>query len=229
MHGREIGVTAMREGAQQVQRRRRLAIGLDLAARIRDARFRREVVAVDDVAAIARQFDIAPLLGRRRARLGELAGDAPDLHHRRAAGEGQHHRHLQKDAEEVADVVRPMLGEAFGAVAALQQESLAGANARQLLFQVAGLACKNQRRKARQLLLHGRKGRLVRVIRHLHDGLFAPAIGRPTLGHIRYSCGPRLLPGRHLHWPPYSGTRFKPPCPRAGRISGRHCPPFSPR
>ena len=126
MHGREIGVAALREGAQQVQRRRRLPIGLDLPARIGNARFRGELDAVDDVAAIARQFDAVPLLGRRRARLGELAGDAADLHHRRAAGKGQHHRHLQEDAEEVADVVRAMFGEAFGAVAALQQEGLAG-------------------------------------------------------------------------------------------------------
>ena len=150
----------MREGAQQVQRRGRLPIGLDLPARIGNARFRRELDAVDDVAAIARQFLAVLLLGRRGARLGELSGDAADLHHRRAAGEGQHHRHLQKDAEEVADVVGAVLGEALGAITALQQESLASRDARKLLLQVAGLACKNQRRKRRKLLLDGRQARL---------------------------------------------------------------------
>ena len=97
------------------------------------------------------------LLGRRGARLGELAGDAADLHHRRAAGKGQHHRHLQEDAEEVADVVGAVLGEALGAVAALQQESLARGDARQRLLQLARLACKNQRRKGRKLLLDRRQ------------------------------------------------------------------------
>ena len=45
------------EGAQQVQRRRRLAVGLDQPLRVGLARFRRELHAVDDVAAIGRQGD----------------------------------------------------------------------------------------------------------------------------------------------------------------------------
>jgi hypothetical protein len=49
-----------------------------------------------------------------------LPGDAADFHHRHRAGIGQHHRHLQKDAEEIADVVGAMFGKALGAVAALQ-------------------------------------------------------------------------------------------------------------
>ncbi len=40
------------------------------------------------------------------------------------AGKRQHHRHLQEDAEEIADVVGAVFGKAFGAVAALQQERL---------------------------------------------------------------------------------------------------------
>ena len=63
------------------------------------------------------------------------------------AGEGQHHRHLQEDAEEVADVVRAMLGEALGAIAALQQEPVTGSDGSKLLLQLARLTCKNQRRK----------------------------------------------------------------------------------
>jgi hypothetical protein len=60
-----------------------------------------------------------------RARLGELAGHAANLHHRLLAGEGHHHRHLQQHAEGVADVVGMELGEAFRAIATLQQERLA--------------------------------------------------------------------------------------------------------
>ena len=78
-----------------------------------------------------------------------------------------------------------VLGEAFGAIAALQQEGLAGADARQRFLQAARLTCKNQRRKARKLLLDRRQRGLVRIIRHLHDGFAAPAIGRPTLHHLK--------------------------------------------
>ena len=38
VHVLEVGIAALREGAQQVQRRRRLAVGLELALRIGHAR-----------------------------------------------------------------------------------------------------------------------------------------------------------------------------------------------
>jgi hypothetical protein len=77
---------------------------------VRDARRRRELGAVDDVAAIDRQLLAVALLDRGGARLGELAGNAADLHHRRRGRIGEHHRHLQEQAEEIADVVGAMLG-----------------------------------------------------------------------------------------------------------------------
>ena len=119
MHAAEIGVAALREGTQQVQRRGRLPIGLDLAARIGRARGGGEVVAVDDIAAIARQFDTAALFHRRGARLGELPGDAADFHDRQRGGKGQNHRHLQEHAEEIPDIVGAVLGEAFRTIAAM--------------------------------------------------------------------------------------------------------------
>ena len=171
MHIVDRGIAALGEGAQQIERRRRLPIGLDLPPRIGDARFRRERDVVDDVAAIARQFDAVDLLDRRGARLGELPGDAADLHHRHGAGIGQHDRHLQEDAEEIADVVGAVLGEAFGAVAALQQEGLARGYPRQRLFQVAGLACKNQRRKRGKLRLDIGQCLGIGIIGHCCTGL----------------------------------------------------------
>ena len=57
-----------------------------------------------------------------------MPGDAADFDHGHGGAEGHHHRHLQEDAEEIADTVGGMLGEALGAVAALQQEGLAGAD-----------------------------------------------------------------------------------------------------
>ena len=82
MHAAKAGVAAMRESAQQVQGRGRLMIGLDQALRVGRARAWREIRAIDDVAAIARQLDAVTLLDVRGAWLGELAGDAADLHDR---------------------------------------------------------------------------------------------------------------------------------------------------
>jgi hypothetical protein len=183
MHRAEIGEAAGRERAQQVERRRRLAIGHQLALRIGRARLFREGDVVDDVAAIARQFDAVDLLGRRGARLGELAGDAADLHHRHRAGIGQHHSHLQQHPEEIADVVGAVLGETLGAIAALQKESLAGGDAAERLFQVSRLTCKNQRRKRRELRLDIRQCLRIGILGHLQHRPAAPAIGCPCFGH----------------------------------------------
>ncbi len=111
-----------------------------------------------------------------RARLGELAGDAADLHHRLRAGEGKHHRHLQEDTEEIADIVRAMFREALGAIAALKKECVTGSDSRKLLCQLARLTCKNQRRKGGKTGFGlGQRGR-VRIGRHLLDRPCSPGI-----------------------------------------------------
>ena len=183
MHVFDAGVAALREGAQQIERRRRLAIGLNLPARVGTARLLGEGDVVDDVAAIARQLLAVALFGRRRARLGELAGDAADFDHRQRAAICEHDRHLQEHAEEVADVIGAVLGKAFRAVAALQQESLTVGDAGERLFERARLAGKDQRRERSKLLFGIGQYLRVRIIRHLLDRLLAPTIGRPTLGH----------------------------------------------
>ena len=100
---------------------------------------------VDDVAAEARQVEVADPLEGRGARLGELAGDAPDLDDRHAERIGQHDRHLQDDAQLLADVDRRELLEALGAVAGLQQERVAGGDVAERGLQRAGLAGEHQR------------------------------------------------------------------------------------
>jgi hypothetical protein len=125
MHLVQIGITALGEGTQQVQRGRRLVIGAQHARRVGDTVFGREVRAVDDVAAIAGQFHTVNGLGIGGTGLGELAGHAAHLDHRHGGAIGQHHGHLQQHAEGVADVVGAEFLEAFGAIAALQQERLA--------------------------------------------------------------------------------------------------------
>ncbi len=181
----QIGVTAGGEGAQQVQRRRRLAIGLDLAARVGLARYGRELDVVDDVAAIRRQLDAVDRLEIRGARLGELAGDPADLDDRRGGRKRHHHRHLQEDAEEVPDIVGRMLFEALGAIAALQQEGFAGGGGAESALQFARFAREHERRIAGELTFDPGQRREVLVDRRLLDRLHSPAVRGPPL--IRHS------------------------------------------
>jgi hypothetical protein len=183
MHAAEIGKAAGRKRAEQVERRRRLPIGHQLALRIGDARLGRERDVVDDVAAIARQLDAINLLGVRRARFCELSGDAADLHDRQRAGIGENDGHLQQHAEKVADVVGAVLGKALGAIAALQQEGFAGGDARQRFLQIAGFTGEHQRRKGSQLRLDISQHLGIGIIGHLQHRFGAPAIGCPPLGH----------------------------------------------
>src|SRR5262249_13017828 len=111
---------------------------------------------------------------------------------------GQHHRHLQKHAQEVADVVGAdvvgaMLGEGFGAISTLQQKALPRRNAAEGLFQAAGFACKHEGRKRRKPALDRVERRLIRIAGALADRLAAPTVARPTLGHD--GPPPRLSPG----------------------------------
>ena len=76
-----------------------------------------------------------------------------------------------------------MLGEALGAVAALQQESLARGDPPKRFLQLARLACKDQRRKGGELPLDRLQCGRIWIVRHLHDGLGPPAFGRPPVVH----------------------------------------------
>jgi len=194
----QVREAAGREGTQQVEGRGGLVVGLDHAPGVGRARGGVELDAVDDVAAVAGQLDPVLRLGRCRARLGELAGQPAHLHHRHAAGVHQHHRHLQQHLEGVADVVGAELGEALGAVAALQQERLATRHLCELVLEVARLAREHQRRKARELRLGRRQGLRVGIVRHLLDRLAPPAVDAPLGRHRLF---PRLVPA------PFAGFR----------------------
>ena len=61
----------------------------------------------------------------RRAGLGELAGDAADLHRGHARRVGEHDGHLEDDLQLVPDGVGAEGVERLGAVAGLEQERLA--------------------------------------------------------------------------------------------------------
>src|SRR6266436_1518520 len=201
---------------------------LDLALRVRPTRRLVKLDAVDDVAAVAWQFLAVPLLHRRRAGLCELPGDAADFHHRHCSGIGEHHRHLQEDAQEVADivgadVVGAVLGEGFGAIATLQQESLSRRDAAERFLQAAGFARKHERRKGRKALFHRGERLLVRIFGNLGDRLLPPAVARPTLGHERPPLP--LSPGRGEIFPLKRAYTRRPACQaRSNRAHQRAAP-----
>ncbi len=192
----QVGVAAGGERPQQVQRRRRLSVGLDLAAWVGLARLSRKLDVVDDIAPIARQGHAADRLDAGRAGLGELACDAADLDDRRGGRKGHHHRHLQEDAKEVANIVGRMLAEAFGTVSTLQHEGFARHGAPERPLQFARFAGENERRIAAELTLDLRQRRGVLVDRRLLDRLQPPAVRAPTL--VRHSSAPRYVPERGL-------------------------------
>ena len=108
------------------ERRRRLGVGAEHALRIGPARGGIEGDAVDDVAAIDGQGDAALHLERRRARLGELAGHPPDPDRPAGPTPPPSRAAMRSISAEIAlDVRRREFGEAFGAVAALEQEGAA--------------------------------------------------------------------------------------------------------
>jgi hypothetical protein len=175
----------------------------------------RELEAVDIVAAVGRQFDVALLLDVRRAWLRELAGHAPDLHHRYAGPVGQHDGHLQEHAERVANVVGGEVGEALGAVAALQQEGVAGSDLGQRRLELARLAGEDQRRVAAQAGLGACQHGGIGVDRHLLSRPASPARQRPVGGTRAAGLRFRGRPGRALNrghlTPPAPGPAVRPP------------------
>ena len=138
--------------------------------------------AIDHVAAVARQRDIADRLGIGGARLRVLAGKAPDPHHRLAHAMHQHQAHLQQHLEPVRDHLRRALAEALGAIAALQQEALALLRFGQLLLERKDFPRGHQRRQAAQFLQRRRQLFLVRVLRQLQRRALAPGLRAPVGG-----------------------------------------------
>jgi len=58
--------------------------------------------------------------GVARAWLGELSGDSANFYNRYTHRIGEHHCHLQNNAQLLANIYRRELFETFGAVASLQ-------------------------------------------------------------------------------------------------------------
>jgi hypothetical protein len=208
VHIAERGVAAAGQSAHEIQRGGGLPVGFHLPNRVRRAGLGGEGGTVDDVAPVAGQGHAVDRLDIGGARLGELSGDAADLHDRRRRLVCQHHRHLQEDAEEVADVVRPVLLEALRAIAALQQEGLAVNDLGQTPLQLPAFAGEDERRERAELTLHIGEFAGVGEVRHLLDRLAAPARGGPALGHRHRSRG-RVVDRREVPPAPFfQGARL---------------------
>ncbi len=211
MHPVDVGEAAAGEAAQHVERRRRLGIGLEHPARIgRPARLV-EGKAVDDVAAVGGQLHSLHGLGRRRARLGELAGDAAHLHHRHLGAVGQHHRHLQQHLEGVAHGGGPELVEALGTIPALKKERLPPADGGEFPAQAPRLAGEDQRRVGAERRLRRRRA-LRRRYRRASGSARAPRQLEISVMLI----GPPLLTDR-------AACYKRPPGAHANRICGAAC------
>jgi hypothetical protein len=93
-----------------------------------------------------RHLDAADALEALGARLGELAGDAADLHDGQRCAVGEHGRHLQEDLQLLADPDRRQLVERLDAIAGLEQEGTPLLHAGETGAQVTGLTGEHQRR-----------------------------------------------------------------------------------
>ena len=188
MHAAEVGVAALRERAQQVERRGRLAIGLDLPARIGPARLLGEVVAVDDVAAVARQLDAVSLLGRRRPGFCELARDATDLHHRQGAREVSTTAICRKTRKKSRMLLAPCSAKLSAQSPPCSRKASPRATR---ATPSSGCAPRRQRPAAgrSRAAPRFRPAPSVRILRHLQDRFLAPAVRRPTLCLMMVSSG----------------------------------------
>ena len=183
----KIRIAALREGAQQVQRRRCLRVGLQHAGRVGCAALFRERDVVDDVAPVDRESHSVLRLRGLRARLGELPGDPAELHHGHTRAVREHDGHLEEDPKRVPQVVGAELRKTFRAVAALEHERAAFRRVRQLRFQTADLAAEHERGMRREFAFDLRQCVAIAVVRHLAGRAGAPAVRRPLRGHRLHS------------------------------------------
>ena len=122
-------------------------IGGEESGRVGAARRFVEGDVVHHVAAERREGHTVDRLVIGRAGLGELPGDATDLHDRHAGGVHEHDGHLQHDLELVADGISGERVEGFGAIARLEQEGPSTGDPGEIRGELAGLTGEDQGRK----------------------------------------------------------------------------------
>ncbi len=191
VHLRQVGEAALGEGADEVQRRRRVVVAVEHPLGVGDARVGGRGVVVDHVAAEDGDLPVGRPLEILGARLHELARDPPHLQHRQGGPIRENCGHLQENLQPLADRDRRVGGagvgearevvERLGAVARLEQERPPRGDLAERRLDLARLACKDERRQRVQLPAHRFGARLVGPLRLL-EGLELPPRGRGPCG-----------------------------------------------
>ncbi len=176
VHLPKVGESPLRERPDEVQRRCCGVVAAQQSPRIGRARGLGEVVPVDDVAPVRRQRHVTARLGVLRTRFGELPRHAAHLHDGHRGAVGEHDRHLQHGLDAVADLLGGGPGESLRAVAALEQERLAGGGPRESLAQEIDLAGEDERRKSGDLVRDRSDGGCVGPRRLLLDREGPPVV-----------------------------------------------------
>ncbi len=97
----------------------------------------------------------------------------------------EHQAHLHLHFEPIGDDRRCAIGEAFRAVAALQQEASSRRSVCELAFERQHFPCGDERQQCLQLSQGAIERRRVAISRLLQRRLRLPGSGRPILGHAR--------------------------------------------
>ncbi len=148
---RRVAEAAVEKRSDEVEGHRGTGVAAEQERRVGRAVRRREALAIDEVASVARQRDAADRLGGRGARLRVLPGDPPHEDRLATAGLGEHEPHAKEDLELRGNERRAAVGEAFGAVAALQEEAASLRRLGQLPPQPLDLEARDDGRQFREL------------------------------------------------------------------------------
>jgi len=175
----QIGKAALHQGADEIQSKGRALIAAQQQLRIGRASFRSELRAVDVVAAETGEGDAVARFFVGGARLGILAGETADADDRFLRAHHQNQAHLQQHLEHVGDAAGSAGGEAFGAIAGLQDEARSGGGLSQLLPQLHDFPTGDQGRQDAQLIKDAAERRGVRIFGLLQGRRLAPGIGQP--------------------------------------------------
>jgi hypothetical protein len=180
VHLVEVGEAALRERADEVERRRRLVIAVEHPLRVGDARLGSRGVVVNHVTAERRDLLSPDQLRGLRPGLDELPRDPADLHDRQRGAVRQHGRHLQEDLQLLADRDRGEVVERLGAIARLKNERASVGDLGERPAKGPRLAREDQRWELRET--RPERLRLVRArpLRLLRDGQLAPRRRRPS-------------------------------------------------
>ena len=171
------------QSADVIQRGRCMKVGLDHTLGIGLATLLAGLQRIHQIAAIDRQFDLsathAQPFGDAAAWFCILPGDAAHPHNGAPPAVGQHHGHLEQNAQLVGDSLGVAILELFRAVPALQQEAFTRGGLGEQGAKAIDFFRHDQRRQAAQLPQHPLQLGWVGIVRLLRGGPGLPGVGVP--------------------------------------------------